>query len=106
MEQTVIGYVYDSNGMHEEPLYFEGTIDNIVSFIMIHADSRTVITDSLDQMYVSSMQGGFLDRPGELYKDKIPALREAILPLQFGEKEPSEIKYFKDEIETMEMEME
>ena len=33
MAETVIGYVYDEKGYHDDGQYFEGTMENIASFI-------------------------------------------------------------------------
>ena len=92
-DKTVYGYVYNSDGSHEEKYVFEGTPNGIANFIMYHKHNATVITDPLDQFIVSSTVGGFLD------KVSYPALREEILkeilPIQLGEVEafkPEEVR--------------
>ncbi len=62
MRNPVIGYVFDPNGYYKDKWMFEGTMRNIASFIMIHADSDTLITDMDDNAVISSMRGGWLDQ--------------------------------------------
>lgn len=93
----VYGYVYNSEGMHNGKIPFENTPANIASFIWNNRDSATVVTDSMDNFLVSSMQGGFLDRLAT------PRLREEvleqILPLQLGEREANSVGLMADKKE-------
>ena len=41
MAETVIGYVFDNKGYHTGGQYFEGTMENIASFIMINRQHDT-----------------------------------------------------------------
>lgn len=96
MKETVIGYVYDRNGYHDGGQYFEGTKENIASFIMSNRWNATVVTDLMDDLLVSSLTGGFLDWVDKGIREDL--LKE-LVPIQLGEKEPMEIEYLKgDEI--------
>ena len=83
---SVYGYIYDNNGMHNGKIVFKGTVENIANFIMFNSNSPVVVTDTLDQFIVSSTVGGFLDRVSD--PDFRNDLLKAIMPLQYGEKEP------------------
>ena len=90
MAETVIGYVFDNKGYHTGGQYFEGTMENIASFIMIHRQHDTVKTDGLDNMIAKSFTGGFLDRVDSYIRKDL--LKE-LVPMQLGEKQPVEIEY-------------
>ena len=94
MAETVIGYVYDKDGYHDGGRYFEGTMENIASFIMENQWHDTIITDLMDDLIAKSFTGGFLDKVD-------PSIREDLLkelvPIQLGEKEPQKIDYLNGE---------
>lgn len=92
MAETVIGYVFDNKGYHTGGQYFEGTMENIASFIMINRQHDTMVTDVLDNMIAKSFAGGFLDSAPYIRKDLLKELE----PMQLGEKEPVEIEYQND----------
>ena len=73
---------------------FEGTMKNMASFIMTHADSDTMITDMGDRPLVTSMRGGWLDRVcnSEFRKE----LMRELEPLQNYSKEPEILEFEQD----------
>lgn len=93
MAETVIGYVFDNKGYHTGGQYFEGTMENIASFIMINRQHDTIVTDLMDNLIAKSLTGGFLDRAPNIREDLLKELK----PMQQGEKEPVEIEYQYDE---------
>ena len=95
MSEIVIGYVYDQDGYHDDGLYFEGTMENIASFIMNNQWHDTVITDLLDSLIAKSFAGGFLDRVDPVIRED---LMKELLPMQAGEKEPVEIQFYSEEM--------
>lgn len=88
----VYGYIYDNHGMHDGKHAFEGTLENIASFIMNNNDNPVVITDDLDNLIVSSTAGGFLDRFGGNYAHLRGDLLEVLLPMQIGDIQPSPVE--------------
>lgn len=72
MAETVIGYVYDQNRYHDGGQSFEGTMENIASFIMNNQWHDTIVTDVLDNLVAKSFAGGFLDKVD-------PQIREDLL---------------------------
>ncbi len=94
MKETVIGYVYDSNGYHGDAVFFEGTIENIASFIMTNRWNETVVTDLMDNLLAKSFIGGFLNKADSGIIDE---LRRELVPMQNGEKEPVRIEYLNDD---------
>ena len=89
MAETVIGYVYDEDGYHDGGRFFEGTMENIASFIMENQWHDTMVTDVLDNMIAKSFAGGFLDSAPYIWKDLLKELEQ----MQLGEKQPVEIEY-------------
>ncbi|MBE6107362.1 MAG: hypothetical protein E7192_01820 [Erysipelotrichaceae bacterium] len=86
--QQVIGYMFDRDGRYKHKYYFQGTTENIASFMMNHASSKTVVTDMLDFLIASSSYG-FLDKvPDQEY---VKELGPEIMKMQMDEKEPVDI---------------
>ena len=78
----VYGYIYESNGILDKRIRFEGSIENIANFIFYNRDKYVVITDEMDRFLVSSTTGGFLDKVSSYaLREKI---LEKLLPLQQG----------------------
>lgn len=94
MAETVIGYVYDQNGYHDSGQYFEGTMENIASFIMNNQWHDTIVTDVLDNLVAKSFAGGFLDKVDPQIREDL--LKE-LVPMQLGEKEPVTIEYLNED---------
>lgn len=94
MRSPVIGYVFDRDGKYQYKWMFEGTMKNMASFIMTHADSDTMITDMGDRPLVTSMRGGWLDRvcSSEFRKE----LMRELEPLQNYSKEPEILEFEQD----------
>lgn len=94
MRSPVIGYVFDRDGKYQYKWMFEGTMKNMASFIMTHADSDTMITDMGDRPLVTSMRGGWLDRVcnSEFRKE----LMRELEPLQNYSKEPEILEFEQD----------
>ena len=46
MRSPVIGYAFDKNGKYQYKWMFEGTMKNMASFIMTHADSDVSVNRS------------------------------------------------------------
>ena len=103
MDRVCRGYVLDEDGYHDGGHYFASTAENMASFIMHNQNYRTIITDEMDNTIVTSLPGGFLDRFGDQYGQIRDELLKEILPMQYGDKEPTEIKYLYEQ-ENMEME--
>ena len=59
MAETVIGYVYDEKGYHDDGQYFEGTMENIASFIMNNRWNDTLVIDIFDNAIARSFAGVF-----------------------------------------------
>lgn len=94
MKSPVIGYVFDDNGKYQFKWMFEGTMKNMASFIMTHADADTMITDPEDRPLVTSMRGGWLDRVCN--KEFREELLKELEPLQNYFKEPEELQFERD----------
>ena len=103
MDRVCRGYVLDEDGYHDGEHYFASTAENMASFIMHNQNYRTIITDEMDNTIVTSLPGGFLDRFGDQYGQIRDELLREILPMQYGDREPTEIKYLYEQ-ENMEME--
>ena len=86
--QQVIGYMFDRDGRYKHKYYFQGTTENIASFITNYASSKTVVTDMLDLLIASSTYG-FLDRVPN--QDFLKELGPEIMKMQLGQKEPNNI---------------
>ena len=94
MAEMVVGYVYDKDGYHDAGRYFEGTMENIASFIMENQWHDTIVTDLMDDLIAKSFTGGFLDKVDPYIREDL--LKE-LVPMQQGEKEPVEIEYLNDD---------
>ena len=94
MRNPVIGYVFDDNGQYQYKWMFEGTMKNMASFIMVHSDSATMITDTADSALVTSMRGGWLDRVcgSEFRKELLKELD----PMQNYQAEPEKLEFEQD----------
>ena len=92
--QKVIGYIFDRDGRYKHKYYFEGTTDNIESFIANYASTKTVVTDMLDLLIASSSYG-FLDKVPN--QDYLKELGSEIMKIQLGKKVPA--TFFFREIE-------
>lgn len=94
MRNPVIGYAFDDNGKYQYKWMFEGTMKNMASFIMNHADADTMITDTEDRFVVSSLRGGWLDRvcSDELRKELLTELE----PMQNYQTEPEKLEFEQD----------
>ena len=83
--EKVIGYMFDRDGRYKHKYYFQGTTENIASFMVNHASSKTVVTDMLDLLIASSSYG-YLDKvPDQEY---LKELGPEIVKMQMDEKEP------------------
>lgn len=91
--ETVIGYVFDDDGRYREKWWFKGTTENLASFIMNNKNHEVMITDSFDLPVASSLRGGFLDRVRE---DLLDELRKEIIPMQMGERKPTQMDFVED----------
>ena len=94
MRNPVIGYVFDRDGKYQYKWMFEGTMKNMASFIMNHADADTMITDAGDCTLVTSMRGGWLDRVcgAELRKGLLRELE----PMQNYQTKPEKMDFEQD----------
>lgn len=78
--------------------YFQGTTENIASFIMNNASSCTMITDMMDLSIVTSMFG-WLDRVSD--KEFLKEIKPEIIKMQIGQKEPANIIFKETEYGVM-----
>lgn len=88
-KDLAIGYVYGYDG-ERQAFYFEKSPANIANFIMWHWEGadRMVLTDQMDQLILNTF-GQFINRcPDQAFLQEV--LKE-LVPLQMGEKEPTEI---------------
>ena len=93
MKEIVIGYVFDKQGYHQGGHYFEGTMENIASFIMNNQWNDTVVTNLMDELMAKSVPGGFLDRVDPYIREDL--LKE-LVPMQLGERKPLKIEYLNE----------
>lgn len=96
--QHVIGYVFDQDGRYKHKYYFQGTTENIASFIMNNSSLCTMITDMMDLSIVTSMFG-FLNRVSN--KEFLKELQPEIIKMQYGQKEPVQIDFKQTEYGVM-----
>lgn len=88
-KDLTIGYVYGYDG-GRQVFYFEKSPENIANFIMLHKEhaDHMILTDLADRLILNTF-GEFINRcPDQLFLQEV--LKE-LLPLQMGEKEPTEI---------------
>lgn len=73
-------------GFHEQPLYFEATVENLCAFIATRKLSENfIITDAGDNLVLTTM-GMFIDKcPDKQFL--VEQLHPIIIPFQTGEKE-------------------
>lgn len=96
IQNRVIGYVFNEDGMYDKKYYFENTSSNIANFIVQNANNVCIVTDTADTLIVNSTVGGFVDQcPNQNY------LQEELLPvlitLQMGDVEHREIEFIETE---------
>lgn len=95
-KSTAIGYVFDANGFYDNKYYFENTPENISDFILNNQFSNTTITDVADNLIVTSMMGGFIDRcPDQDYLAN--TLLPVLIPKQQGEAPINILKFHEQE---------
>lgn len=88
-KDLVVGYVYGYDGMRQV-FYFENSPANIANFIMLHSENtdKIVLTDQADRLILNTF-GEFINRcPDRAFLQEV--LKD-LIPMQTGEKEPSEI---------------
>lgn len=88
-KDLVVGYVYGYDGMRQV-FYFENSPANIANFIMLHSENtdKIVLTDQADRLILNTF-GEFINRcPDQAFLQEV--LKD-LIPMQTGEKEPSEI---------------
>lgn len=86
------GYVSQGYNAYNDQYIFEDTPQNIASFIVTNRNHQCTITDIGDNLIVTSLPGGFIDRcPNQSYlaNELLPVL----IPMQLGEVEPLEIEF-------------
>ena len=88
--QQVIGYKFDRDGRYKHKYFFKGTTENIASFMLNYASSKTVVTDMLDILIASSSYG-FLDKVPN--QDYLKELGPEIMKMQLDQKEPVNILF-------------
>ena len=92
---TVIGYVFNEDGMYDYKYYFEGTPENIANFIMAYPYKDITITDGADNLILTTRMG-FVDTCTDqrfLANELLPAL----LPRQLGDIEVEPLEFIQDE---------
>jgi hypothetical protein len=88
-KDLAVGYVYGYDGTRQV-FYFENSPANIANFIMLHSENtdKIVLTDQVDRLILNTF-GEFINQcPDQAFLQEV--LRE-LVPMQMGEKEPSEI---------------
>ena len=86
------GYVTQVFSENNVQYIFEDTPENIASFIVTNRNHQCTITDIGDNLIVTSLPGGFIDRcPNQTYlaNELLPIL----IPMQLGEVEPLDIEF-------------
>lgn len=88
-KDLVVGYVYGYDGTRQV-FYFESSPANIANFIMLHRENtdKIVLTDQLDRLILNTF-GEFINCcPDQAFLEEV---KKELVPMQLGEKEPSEI---------------
>ncbi len=88
-KDLAVGYVYSYDGMRQV-YYFENSPANIANFIMVLGENadKIVLTDQVDRLILNTF-GEFINQcPDQAFLQEV--LKE-LVPMQMGEKEPSEI---------------
>jgi hypothetical protein len=88
-KDLVVGYVYGYDGTRQV-FYFENSPANIANFIMLHRENtdKIVLTDQLDRLILNTF-GEFINScPDQAFLEEV---KKELVPMQLGEKEPSEI---------------
>ncbi|BBB92451.1 MAG TPA: hypothetical protein PKA28_04545 [Methylomusa anaerophila] len=88
-KDLVVGYVYGYDGTRQV-FYFENSPANIANFIMLHSENtdKIVLTDQLDRLILNTF-GEFINScPDQAFLEEV---KKELVPMQLGEKEPSEI---------------
>jgi hypothetical protein len=85
----VYGYPMNNNGTYNEKFMFEGTPENVASFIIKNWDKNNMITDLYDNQLVTTY-GQFLNKVYS--KEFRQELLKELLPMQAGEREPVELE--------------
>lgn len=92
LSNKVFGYVYNNKGFYDKKYILKDTPENIANFIVQNMHHKCVITDTVDQLILSTTQGGFIDYcKDQKYLSEV--LMGALYPLQMGEKELSELEF-------------
>lgn len=96
IKNKVIGYVYDKNGFYEKKYFFENTPQNISNFILQNFQHKCTITDTADNLILTSMVGGFVDYcPDKDYL--VNELLPILVPIQMGEVEFEKIEFVEND---------
>lgn len=96
LQNKVIGYVFNEDGMYDKKYYFENTTSNIASFIVQNSSNACVVTNTADTLILNSTVGGFVDHcPNQRYLQE--ELLPVLIPLQMGDVEPQEIEFIETE---------
>jgi len=88
-KDLVVGYVYGYDGMRQV-FYFENSPANIANFIMLHSENtdKIALTDQMDRLILNTF-GEFINQcPDQAFLEEV---KKELVPMQLGEKEPSEI---------------
>lgn len=88
-KDLVVGYVYGYDGTRQV-FYFENSPANIANFIMFHSENtdKIFLTDQLDRLILNTF-GEFINScPDQAFLEEV---KKELVPMQLGEKEPSEI---------------
>lgn len=90
LKNKVIGYVLGEGGYYMDKYYFKGTAENMARFVMQFQDHNCIITDSDDELILTSFYG-FLDKV--LDQSKVRELQKHIVPYQLNQKELVPMKF-------------
>lgn len=84
---VTLGYVYRAGS--REKYWFNGTPENIASFLMRFPDAdKIILTDSLDMLVLNTI-GNFIDTCPD--KERLSQILAHLVPMQMGETKPKEI---------------
>jgi Site-specific recombinases, DNA invertase Pin homologs len=88
-KELVIGYVYGLDGERQE-YYFEKSSSSIASFIILKKENadKIVLTDTLDRLVLDTY-GEFINHCPD--QNLLQEITKVLVPMQMGDKEPSEI---------------
>ncbi len=90
--QLVIGYVFNKFGMYDRKHYIYADIENITNFIMVNEDYCCYITDDGDNLILTTMEGGYIDKCFDTkYLKEI--LLPTIIPKQDKKAEIKKVRY-------------